>query len=119
MDLSPPAPQPSREMLVVKGLNAGTFYAVIVSGVIMGALLCAIAGWYYLQFGDQRPNGRRIWDTDATSFIIPISVMIGATFGGLLGVGLAIAWDWRSQTRDRKTAGYSDKGNHSVTSKRE
>ena len=47
---------------------------------------CAAAGWAYLHFGDRKPTGRRIWDADAGDFVIPVCVMIGATFGGLAGV---------------------------------
>lgn len=110
---SSPPPAPSAR------LPAGVFYLVIAVGLLGGAALSAAAGWYYLNFGTQLPTGRRIWDADAASFVIPICVMIGATFGGLVGVGLAIAWDWRTRHPRHAGALHSDKGSHSVTSNRE
>lgn len=76
-------------------LPARMFYGVIVAGVLLGITACAAAGWVYLRFGDVKPTGRRIWDADAAAFVIPICVMIGATFGGLAGVAAAVLWDRR------------------------
>src|SRR5262245_44452054 len=78
-------------------LPARVFCGVIVAGVLLGALACAAAGWAYQEFGDRKPTGRRIWDTDAGSFVIPICVMVGATFGGLMGFVLAVVLERRQQ----------------------
>src|SRR5262245_6589344 len=74
-------------------LSACVFYGVILAGVLVGTVACAAAGWAYLEFGDRKPTGRRIWEGDAESFVIPISVMVGATFGGLAGVSAAVLLD--------------------------
>lgn len=79
-------------------LPARVFYGVIVAGVLLGIAVCAVAGWWYLNSGDAKPTGRRIWDADAEAFVIPICVMIGATFGGLAGVAAAVLWDRRAGT---------------------
>jgi len=71
-------------------LSARVFYGVILAGVLLGTVACAAAGWAYLEFGDRKPSGRRIWEGEAESFVIPISVMVGATFGGLAGVLAAV-----------------------------
>jgi hypothetical protein len=74
-------------------LTARGFYAVILGGVVVGTTLCATAGWVYLHSGEPRPTGRRIWDGLADEFVIPICVMVGATFGGLVGVATAVIAD--------------------------
>jgi hypothetical protein len=79
-------------------LPARVFYGVIVAGVLLGVAACAAAGWVYLHFGDHRPTGRQIWDADAGDFVIPVCVMIGATYGGLMGVAAAVILD--RSTRD-------------------
>ncbi len=91
------------------GLPAWLFYGSIIAGLILGIAVCVLAGWSYLQVGDRKPTGRRIWDSNAEDFVIPICAMIGATFGGLAGVGAAIAWD-------RLLHHHSDNGIHSITS---
>jgi uncharacterized membrane protein YhhN len=80
-------------------LPARLFYGVVVMGVMLGALGCAAAGWWYLRFSEARPTGRRVWDGVAEEFVVPICVMIGATFGGLIGVAAAIALDRRVQRK--------------------
>ena len=70
---------------MTRRLPAGIFYGVIVGGVVLGLALSAVAGWSYLTFGKTKPAGRRIWDGIADEFVIPVCVMVGATFGGLLG----------------------------------
>jgi hypothetical protein len=80
-------------------LPAWVFYGVIVAGVVVGALGCTASGWWYVEYAGARPTGRRVWDGVADQFVVPICVMIGATFGGLLGVAVAIAWDRRRSRR--------------------
>lgn len=71
-------------------LSAPVFYSVIIMGVILGIMLSVAAGWTYLQSNERKPTGRRIWEADAANFVIPICVMVGATFGGLAGVASAV-----------------------------
>lgn len=71
-------------------LSARVFYGIIVAGVLFGIAACVAAGWAYLELGDRKPTGRRIWDSEAESFVIPICVMVGATFGGMAGVAAAV-----------------------------
>jgi hypothetical protein len=80
-------------------LPARLFYGLILGGVLLGAAAFAAAGWSYLAFGDARPTGRRVWDGIADQFVVPISAMIGATFGGLLGVVAAVGLDARRRRR--------------------
>jgi len=80
-------------------LPARLFFGVIIAGVVLGSLVCAAAGWWYLEFSGTRPTGRRVWDGVAEQFVVPICVMIGATFGGLLGLVTAIALDVRARRR--------------------
>lgn len=75
-------------------LPARVFYGLILSGVVLGASLAALGGWAYLAFDDRKPTGRRIW-VDARDFVIPVAVMMGATFGGVLGFAAAAVWDRR------------------------
>jgi hypothetical protein len=76
-------------------LSARSYYGIIVSGVVLGVLICGMAGWGYAHSSDARPTGRRIWETDAKDFVVPVCIMIGATFGGLAGVFAAIGLDQR------------------------
>jgi len=78
-------------------LSARIFYGLIVAGVVLGAAACAAMGWAYLEFGEVKPTGRRVWDGMADQFVLPVAVMIGATFGGLIGVAMAILWDGRKR----------------------
>jgi hypothetical protein len=88
-------------------LPARTFYGVIVAGVVLGVCLCGSAAWAYLQAGDRDPTSRRIWGDVARDFVVPIAVMIGATFGGLAGFGTAVALDHRAA---RRAATVSNRG---------
>ena len=83
-------------------LPARVFYGLIVAGVVLGALVCAAAGWASLEFGNTKPTGRRIWDGIADQFVVPVCVMVGATFGGLMGVAAAIACDKQVQRRRQR-----------------
>jgi len=76
-------------------LSARVFYGVIIGGVFVGIAVCAIAGWAYLEYDDRKPTGRRIWATTASDFLIPVCVMVGATFGGMMGVAAAVLWERR------------------------
>lgn len=78
-------------------LPARVFYGTIVAGMLLGVGLGVLSGWLYLDSGDRKPTGRRIWDGSAEAFVIPIGVMVGATFGGVAGFVAAAAWDRRSQ----------------------
>jgi hypothetical protein len=74
-------------------LRGRFFYGIIVAGVVFGAALSAATGWALLEWGAEKPTGRRIWDGIAEQFVVPISAMIGATFGGLAGLAAAIGVD--------------------------
>jgi hypothetical protein len=91
-------------------LTPRVFYSIIVAGVLLGAATCAAAGWAYLEYDDRKPTGRRIWDTDAGSFVIPISVMVGATFGGLAGFALAVILERRQQKSADNSRGSEPRG---------
>jgi hypothetical protein len=67
--------------------------------VLLGAIASAATAWIYLESGTAKPTGRRIWDGIADQFVVPISLMVGATFGGLLGLVTAIAADLRTRRR--------------------
>jgi hypothetical protein len=92
----------SSEKAPVSRLRARVFYGIIVAGVLAGAVACAATGWIYLESATAKPTGRRIWDGVAEQFVVPICVMIGATFGGLLGLLTAIAADFRTRRRHWK-----------------
>jgi hypothetical protein len=92
-------------------LPARLYYGVIVAGVLVGIAACAATGWAYLEWDAGRPTGMRIWDGVADRFVVPICAMVGATFGGLLGVAAAVVWDLR-----RRRWVQSESGIHSVTS---
>src|SRR4029450_7622737 len=77
-------------------LRAQAFYGIIVAGVILGAAICAASGWAYLESNARKPTGRGIWDGVAGQFVLPICAMIGATFGGLLGLATAVVLDTRA-----------------------
>jgi hypothetical protein len=80
-------------------LSHYAFYGLIVAGVVIGAVACAAAGWGYLESPGSKPTGHRIWEGVAEQFVLPICVMVGATFGGLLGLATAIAADFRVRRR--------------------
>ncbi|MCE9563021.1 MAG: hypothetical protein K8U57_13340 [Planctomycetes bacterium] len=77
-------------------LPARVFYGLIVAGVLLGIGVCGSAAWAYLEEGDREPTGRRIWGDVAKDFVIPIAVMVGSTFGGLVGFAVAVICDWRT-----------------------
>jgi hypothetical protein len=79
------------------------FYGIIVAGVVLGAGLSAVAGWAYIEWSEGKPTGRRIWDGNAEHFVVPISVMMGATFGGLAGLAAAIGLDLSARRRPSRT----------------
>ena len=60
--------------------------------------MSAATGWAYIEWNAGKPTGRRIWDGIAEHFVVPISVMIGATFGGLTGLAAAIGLDLTCST---------------------
>jgi len=78
-----------------------SFYGIILAAVALGAVICAAGGWSYLESNALRPTGRRIWDGTAEQFVLPICVMIGATFGGLAGLTIAILIDSRGRPREQ------------------
>ena len=75
-------------------LPARVFYGIIVAGIVLGIVLCALGGWAYLEAGDRKPTGRRAHRGSAEVFVIPVCVIVGGTFGGLGGVAVAVTWDW-------------------------
>jgi len=77
-------------------LPARVFYGLIVAGVLLGIGLCGSAAWAYLEEGDREPTGRRIWGDVAKEFVIPLAVMMGSTFGGLMGFAVAVVCEWRT-----------------------
>jgi hypothetical protein len=82
-------------------LPARFFYGIILAGFLLGTLSFSLGGWAYLLAGDRKPTGHRIWDGDIASvFVIPISAMLGATFGGLTGVSFAIALSFYRKRSD-------------------
>jgi hypothetical protein len=82
-------------------LRSRFFYGIILAAVGLGAVICAASGWTYLESNAGRPTGRRIWHGAAEQFVLPISAMIGATFGGLAGLAMAILIDSRLRHRER------------------
>src|SRR5687768_6681500 len=78
-------------------LPARVFYGVIVAGVLLGGLAAAAGGWLYLESGEAAPTGRRVWGDVASGFVIPVGVMMGATFGGIAGFLLAVVLERRQQ----------------------
>jgi len=80
-------------------MPARTYYGIIISGMVFGMACCASAGWFYLHFDERKPVGRQIWDGIANEFVLPISIVIGATFGGLWGVAMAVIGDRRIASR--------------------
>ena len=74
-------------------LTPRLYYGIIIAGLLLGITICTSAGWAYLSSGDAKPTGRSIWEEMAEDFVIPICVMIGATFGGLAGVAVAAVWE--------------------------
>ncbi len=71
-------------------LPASSFYGLIVFGVLAGVGLAAFGAWLYLEAGDRVPTGRRIWADLGASFVVPVAVMVGGTFGGLAGLAAAV-----------------------------
>jgi hypothetical protein len=80
----------SRTSLNRTRLSAGIFYGIILGGLFLGIVTFCLGGWAYLEFSDRTPTGHRIWDGIARLLVIPICAMIGATFGGLVGVGVSV-----------------------------
>jgi hypothetical protein len=56
-------------------------------------------GWSSIQKDVQELTGLRIWDNIAAEFVTPICAMVGATFGGLLGLLTGIALESRARRR--------------------
>jgi hypothetical protein len=79
----------SREPHCHSYLSARLFYGIILSGLLIGMYLSCLGGWLYLE-GDAKPTGRGIWEASASQFVLPICAIIGATFGGLIGVAAAV-----------------------------
>jgi hypothetical protein len=84
-------------------LRGRVFYGIIAAGVVLGAAASAGMGWAYLEWSAGKPTGRRIWDGLAVHFVVPISVMMGATFGGLAGVAAAIGLDLSARRRESRS----------------
>jgi len=64
-------------------------------------MVCGCAAWAYTEAGDREPTARRIWGDVAMTFVVPLGVMVGATFGGLAGFASAVIWDKRRDRRPR------------------
>jgi hypothetical protein len=78
------------------------FYGVILSGLLLGGICFSLGGWLYIESSEQKPSGLRIWEGYSEHFVIPICAMLGATFGGLFGVGIAVFWDHSFITKANK-----------------
>jgi len=80
-------------------LPAAVFYGAILAGIILGAVICGIAAWMYLDAGEREPTSRRIWGDVAREFVIPIALMMGSTFGGLASLTVAVICERRLANR--------------------
>jgi hypothetical protein len=80
-------------------LPARVFYGVLLAGVLLGSCICGTAAWAYMEAGDREPTSR-IWSDNAMSLVVPIGVMIGATFGGITGFATAVIWETRRTKRE-------------------
>ncbi len=80
-------------------VRARTFYGVIAAGVALGAVAAGGGAWGYVTSDAARPDGRRVLADVAEEIVVPIAVMMGATFGGLAGVAAAVLLD----RKDRNT----------------
>jgi hypothetical protein len=69
------------------------FYGLIVAGVLLGSAAAAVGGWAYSRTG--APEGRGVSGDAAKGLVVPIAAMVGATFGGLAGVALAVVLERR------------------------
>jgi hypothetical protein len=76
-------------------LSARIFYGILVAGVALGALVAGVGAALYLAEGEREPTGHRVWGDVAKSFVVPIAVMMGSTFGGLVAFAIAAVWDRR------------------------
>ena len=74
-------------------IRARTFYGVIVAGVALGAAAAGGGAWAYVTSDAARPDGRRVLADVAEEIVVPVAVMMGATFGGLAGVAAAVLLD--------------------------
>jgi hypothetical protein len=72
-----------------RALPAWLFYGIILGGLMSGLASCCLGGWQYLEQNSKAVNGS-VGDDIAVYFIVPVCAIVGATFGGLIGVSLAI-----------------------------
>jgi hypothetical protein len=78
-------------------LPARTFYGIIAAGVALGAAAAGGGAWVYATSDAARPDGRRVLADVAAEIVVPVAVMMGATFGGLTGVASAVVLDRRNR----------------------
>lgn len=78
-------------------LSARLFYGLIGAGALLGAVAAGVGAWLYVEAGEREPTGRRIWGDVAKTFVVPIAVMMGTTFGGLAGFAAAVLWERRGR----------------------
>ncbi|MDB5307356.1 MAG: hypothetical protein JWO38_1558 [Gemmataceae bacterium] len=76
-------------------LPARVFYGIIVAGVAFGVLAAGGAARAHLKADGPRPDARRVWGDVADDLVGPVAVMVGGTFGGLAGFGVAVLADRR------------------------
>jgi hypothetical protein len=76
-------------------LRARTYYTVIAAGVALGAGIAGGGASASLVDGNAKPDGRRVLADVADELVVPVAVMMGGTFGGLVGVAAAVALDRR------------------------
>jgi hypothetical protein len=80
-------------------LPARVFYGVLLAGVLLGSCVCGTAAWAYTAAGDREPTSR-LWSDNAMSLVVPVGVMVGATFGGITAFAIAVIWEKRRVRRD-------------------
>ena len=72
-------------------LPSWLYYGTIVSGLLIGMIVCCLGGWFYL-LEHHKLSSRISWDDNASQFVIPVCAIVGATFGGIAGVAAALGF---------------------------
>jgi hypothetical protein len=74
------------------------YHGTIILGLLIGMLACCLGGWFYL-LEDHKVSGRSIWEDNASQFVVPVCAIVGATFGGIAGVGAVAGFTAFRRTR--------------------
>jgi hypothetical protein len=77
-------------------LSGRVFYGVIVAGVLLGAAAALASGWAHLSPDAAEPDRPRVGPGWIGVFVLAVCGMVGATFGGLLGLAAAVLLDRRA-----------------------